>query len=67
LFVEKIIINDFCFISHSIGNTVTDEFIDKKTRQFFFRHHSVDISIDEDGISLAKKIVCNYIGDLFLY
>jgi hypothetical protein len=36
LFVEKIIINDFCSINHSVGNTVTDEFTDKKTRQIFF-------------------------------
>jgi hypothetical protein len=36
LFVEKIIIDDFCSISHSVGNTVTGEFIDKKTRQIFF-------------------------------
>jgi len=36
LFVEKIIINDLCSINHSVGNTVTDEFTDKKTRQNFF-------------------------------
>jgi hypothetical protein len=68
LFVKKIILDDFCFINHSVGNTVTDEFTDQKARQIFFsRHHSVDIFIDEDGISQAKKFVCNYTGDLFLY
>jgi len=68
----KIIVGDFCFINHFIGNCVTDGFINEKkikVRQtkIIYRDHFVGIFINEDGISPTKKTIFYSIGDLFLY
>lgn len=63
LFVEKLIAEDLYFFDQSVGNIITDGFINRKctSNKKKYLLYSIVISLGEYDISLTKKPVCNSI------
>jgi uncharacterized radical SAM superfamily protein len=64
--VEKLIIDNFYLMNHSISNIITtDIFIDKKTHKKIYRYHFTDNSIYNEINMLVNQILSMKIHVIF--